>query len=111
MGWPRDALRARRLQRHRPRDGTLGQAWVAHRGVFQDAQEHFGLARFAQVTRRGAYRYLLLLLRALTLTQWQVWETPGECRDGGAAVTTTRHVLVPDIILAELTAQMERLRP
>lgn len=78
---------------------------------FKTAKSRFGLARFAQATRRGAYRYLLLSLLAFTLTQWRVWETPGEWPDWGAAAATARRELVPDIILTELTTEMERLKP
>lgn len=78
---------------------------------FKTAKSRFGLARFAQATRLGAYRYLLLSLLAFTLTQWHVWESPGEWPDWGAAATTARRELVPDIILAELTTQLELLRP
>lgn len=78
---------------------------------FKTVKGRFGLARCAQATRKGAYRYLLLCLLAFTLTQWRVWETQGEWPDWGAAINLTRHELVPDIILVELTTQMKRLQP
>lgn len=40
-----------------------------------------------------------------------MWESPGEWPDWGGATTTARRELVPDIILAELTTQLEHLRP
>lgn len=78
---------------------------------FKTIKSRFGLARFAQATRRGAYNYLLLCLLAFTLVQWHVWASPGEWPDWGVAATAARRELVPDIILTELTTEMERLRP
>lgn len=70
---------------------------------FKTVKSRFGLARCAQATRLGAYRYLLLCLLAFTLAQWQVWNSPGEWPDWGVAIALTRHELVPDIVLFELT--------
>lgn len=85
------------------------------KGVRKDLRLQDGrriwLSRFAQATRRGAYRYLLLCLSAFTLTQWQVWEAQGAWPDWGAVTTTARRELVPGIILTELTSEMERLQP
>jgi hypothetical protein len=78
---------------------------------FKTVKSRFGLARFAQATPLGAYRYLLLSLLAFTLTQWRVWQSPGEWPDWGVAAATARRELVPDIILTELTIEMQRLQP
>ena len=80
-------------------------------GFFKTAKSRFGLYRFAQATHTGAYRCLLLSLLAFTLTQWRVWEAQVEWPDWAEAATTVRRKLLPDLVLAELTAELERLRP
>ena len=76
------------------------------------AKGRFGLARFAQGTRKGVYRFLVLSLLAFVLAQWGTWEWPGsECLDWGVVTTQVRLTLVPDLVEDELTAQLERLRP
>lgn len=78
---------------------------------FKTAKSRFGLGRFGQGTRRGVYRFLLLSLLAFTLAQWQLWQFQGEWPDWGEAATTLRRELLPDLILAELMTELERLRP
>jgi hypothetical protein len=78
---------------------------------FKTCKSRFGLARFAQATRTGAYRFLLLSFLAFTLTQWQLWQSQGEWPDWAEAATTLRRELLPDLILAELMSELERLRP
>jgi len=80
-------------------------------GFFKTAKSRFGLGRFGQGTRCGAYRFLLLSLLAFTLTQWQLWQFQGEWLDWGEAATTLRRELLPDLILAELMSELGRLRP
>jgi hypothetical protein len=79
-------------------------------GFFKVCKGRFGLGRFAQATRLGAYRFLLLSFLAFTLTQWRLWESQ-EWPDWGVAAATTRRELMPDLILAELMSELERLRP
>ena len=78
---------------------------------FKTAKSRFGLGRFAQGTRRGTYRFLLLSLLAFTLTQWQLWDSQDQWPDWGEAATTLRRQVLPDLILAEPMTELERLRP
>jgi hypothetical protein len=80
-------------------------------GFFKTVKSRFGLGRFAQGTRRGAYRFLLLSLLAFTLTQWRLWDSQGEWPDWAEAIATTRRELLPDLVLAELISELEHLRP
>jgi Zn-dependent protease with chaperone function len=89
--------------------------WGRHRwrieAFFKTCKSRFGLARFAQATRIGAYRFLLLSFLAFTLTQWQLWQSQGEWPKWAEAATILRRELLPDLILAELMTELERLRP
>jgi hypothetical protein len=81
-------------------------------GFFKTAKSRFGLARFGQQTLPGVLRFLVLSLLAFMLSQWHLWSMPeGEWPDWGAVATGLRRLLVPDLVHAELQAELERLRP
>lgn len=90
-------------------------AWGRRRwrieAFFKVCKGCFGLERFAQGTRLGVYRFLLLSLLAFTLTQWQAWGVHGSWPDWGEMALTTRRSLLPELVLRELLAELERLRP
>ncbi len=70
------------------------------------------LARFAQITKLGVNRFLMLSLLAFVLSQWAVWSTStGSWPDWRAAATLVRRVLLSEVVLAELLVEFERLRP
>lgn len=60
--------------------GRTVSRWGRHRwriaGFFKTAKHRFGLARFAQGTARGMYRFLVLSLLAFVLSQWGAGSTP-----------------------------------
>lgn len=87
-------------------------------GFFKTAKGRFGLARFAQGTKLGVYRFLVLSLLGFVLSQWRVWSTPsGVWPAWGAVATALRRLLLPDpanptlVVRAELLLELERLRP
>ncbi len=96
--------------------GAVISRWGKRRwrieGFFKTAKSRFGLARFGQQTLLGVLRFLVLSLLAFTLTQWQLWSMPqGTWPDWGAVATGLRRLLVPDLVYAELQAELERLQP
>jgi hypothetical protein len=81
-------------------------------GFFKTIKGRFGLARFGQQTIMGVLRFLVLSLLAFTLAQWQVWSVPdGEWPDWQDVANDVRRQLVPELLQAELLAELERLQP
>jgi hypothetical protein len=96
--------------------GRIVSRWGRRRwrieGFFKTAKGRFGLARFAQLCKKGVYRFLLVSLLAFVLTQWGVWTTAaGSWPDWGAVARQLRRVLLPELVVAELRLELERLRP
>ena len=89
-----------------------GRKRWAIEGFFKVAKWHFGFSRFAQDTRRGVYRFLVLSLLAFVLSQWGTWGlASGACLDWGEVAMEVRCWLLPDLVWHELLAEFERVRP
>lgn len=81
-------------------------------GFFKTSKGRFGLARFGQGTRKGAYRFLVLSLLAFALSQWRVWSMPEGCwPDWREVAMSVRRLLVPELVYAELQVELKRLQP
>lgn len=79
---------------------------------FKTAKGRFGLARFGQGTHKGVYRFLVLSLLAFVLSQWKVWSLPQNCwPDWRQVALLVRRVLMPELVQAELLAELECLQP
>lgn len=96
--------------------GPIISRWGKRRwrieGFFKTAKGRFGLGRFGQQTLLGVLRFLVLSLLAFTLSQWQLWSMSYEAwPDWGEVATSLRRLLVPELIHAELLAELERLQP
>lgn len=96
--------------------GRVISRWGKHRwrieAFFKTAKSRFGLARFAQGTTKGVYRFLVLSLLAFTLSQWGAWSIPASVwPDWRELASALRRALLPDLVRAELLAELERLRP
>jgi hypothetical protein len=89
-----------------------GKKRFAIEGFFKVAKYVFSLSRFGQRTARGAYRYLVLSLLAFVLAHWQGLVTGQtvlpEWRELAREV---RRVLLPEVVLAELATELDRLKP
>jgi hypothetical protein len=96
--------------------GHLISRWGKRRwrieAFFKTTKSRFGLARFGQCTTRGVYRFLLFSLLAFVLSQWSTWQLPQhEFPDWRAIALDVRASLMPELVLDELQAQMDALRP
>ena len=81
-------------------------------GFFKTIKGRFGLARFGQQTLTGVLRFLVLSLLAFILAQWQLWAAPdGEWPHWQELAVEVRRQLVPEVMQAELLAELERLQP
>jgi hypothetical protein len=81
-------------------------------GFFKTIKGRFGLARFAQQSLVGVLRFLVLSLLSFILVQWQVWSVPeGEWPHWQKVAKDVRRQLVPELLQAELLAELERLQP
>lgn len=95
--------------------GRIIARWGKRRwavAFFTTTKGRFGLARFGQQTLLGMLRFLVLSLLAFVLAQWQRWSRPqGEWPDWRELALQVRRLLVPELVQAELLAELERLRP
>jgi hypothetical protein len=96
--------------------GHLVSRWGKRRwrieAFFKTTKSRFGLARFGQGTTRGVYRFLLFSLLAFVLSQWGTWHLPKHVfPDWRAIALDVRASLMPELVLDELQAQMDTLRP
>ena len=79
---------------------------------FKTAKSRFGLARFAQQTRLGTLRFLLLSLLSFVLVQSKTWTPPkGAFPAWQTLARDIRRLLVPQLARAELLIELERLEP
>jgi hypothetical protein len=97
-------------------EGRILSRWGKRRwrieGFFKTIKRRFGLSRFGQQTLLGVLRFLLLSLLAFTLSQWQLWSMPkGVWPDWGEVATSLRRLLLPELVKAEVLAELERLQP
>lgn len=79
---------------------------------FKTAKSRFGLARFAQQTWLGSLRFLLLCFLAFALAQYKTWTLPKGVHPAWQSLAQDlRRALMPDLVRAELLAELKRLPP
>lgn len=81
-------------------------------GWFKTAKHRFGLHCFGQQTYKGIYRWLVLCMVAFVLAVWgHLLRNSSSVPDWGAAAETAIQLLLPQVALAVLFQELERLRP
>jgi len=81
-------------------------------GWFKTAKHRFGLHRFAQQTKLGMYRWLILSLIAYLLAHWAYLSTGAtSLPDWGQMAELALHTLFPQLVVCVLLTDILRLQP
>jgi hypothetical protein len=81
-------------------------------GWFKTAKHRFGLHRFAQQTKLGMYRWLILSLIAYLLAHWAYLSSePTTLPDWGQVAHLALHTFLPQVVVCVLLTDILRSQP